>query len=168
MNFVLICFDRVWPNSTPFLEALDSFVVMFQSFSRFFLFCIYITLPIFSQFYFCHSHSYFAKLIYTYFFPFYFCQSDTFCNLYLPNYHTFFSVLLLSVTHILQKRLIILHLAKAMASQTIFWPACAMHSLAIVITNFRSFFLFLRLLLLTHFGESPMCEIIFHPIFWHN
>ena len=28
--------------------------------------------------------------------------------------------------------------------------------------------LFLRLLLLTHFGESPMCEIIFHPIFWHN
>ena len=20
----------------------------------------------------------------------------------------------------------------------------------------------------THFGESPMCEIIFHPIFWHN
>ena len=28
--------------------------------------------------------------------------------------------------------------------------------------------LFLRLLLLTHFGECPMCEIIFHPIFWHN
>ena len=44
--------------------------------------------------------------------------------------------------------------------------ACAMRSLAIVFTNFRS--LFLRLLLLTHFGESPMCEIIFHPIFWHN
>ena len=29
-------------------------------------------------------------------------------------------------------------------------------------------FSLLRLLLLTHFGESPMCEIIFHPIFWHN
>ena len=27
---------------------------------------------------------------------------------------------------------------------------------------------FLRLLLLTHFGESPMCEITFHPIFWDN
>ena len=46
--------------------------------------------------------------------------------------------------------------------------ACAMHSLAIVFTYFRSFFFFLRRLLLTHFGESPMCEIIFHPIFWHN
>ena len=33
---------------------------------------------------------------------------------------------------------------------------------------FLSFSLFLRFLLLTHFGESPMCEIIFHPIFWHN
>ena len=31
---------------------------------------------------------------------------------------------------------------------------------------FLSLFL-LRFLLLTHFGESPMCEIIFHPIFWH-
>ena len=27
---------------------------------------------------------------------------------------------------------------------------------------------FLRFLLLTHFGETPMCQIIFHPIFWHN
>ena len=26
----------------------------------------------------------------------------------------------------------------------------------------------LRLLLLTHFGESPMCENLFPPIFWHN
>ena len=25
-----------------------------------------------------------------------------------------------------------------------------------------------RLLLLTHFGETSVCEIIFHPIFWHN
>ena len=33
---------------------------------------------------------------------------------------------------------------------------------------FSSSFFPLRLLLLTHFGESPMCEIIFHPIFWHN
>ena len=40
--------------------------------------------------------------------------------------------------------------------------ACAMHSLAIVITNFRSFSL------LTHFGETPMCEIISPQIFWHN
>ena len=33
------------------------------------------------------------------------------------------------------------------------------------------FFLFsfsLRLLLLTHFGESPVCENVFPPIFWHN
>ena len=34
--------------------------------------------------------------------------------------------------------------------------------------SFSLFFFFLRFLLLTHFGESPMCEIIFHPIFWHN
>ena len=33
---------------------------------------------------------------------------------------------------------------------------------------FFFFFFILRLLLFTHFGESPMCEIIFHPIFWHN
>ena len=45
---------------------------------------------------------------------------------------------------------------------------CAMHSLAIVITFVRSLFFSLRLLLLTHFEETPMCEIIFHPIFWHN
>merc|ERR1711892_359472 len=50
---------------------------------------------------------------------------------------------------------------------------CAMRSLAIVFTIVQSFslsllFFPLRLLLLTHFGESPMCEIIFHPIFWHN
>ena len=49
--------------------------------------------------------------------------------------------------------------------------ACPMRSLAIVFTNFRFFFFFffsLRLLLLTHFEETPMCEIICHPIFWHN
>ena len=45
--------------------------------------------------------------------------------------------------------------------------------LAIVFTYFflLSFFFFLlllRLLLFTHFGEFPVCEIIFHPIFWHN
>ena len=28
--------------------------------------------------------------------------------------------------------------------------------------------LFLRLLLLTQFGETPVCKIIFAPIFWHN
>ena len=31
-----------------------------------------------------------------------------------------------------------------------------------------SFFLFLRLLLLTHFQESPVRENLFPPIFWHN
>ena len=30
------------------------------------------------------------------------------------------------------------------------------------------FFLHLRLLLLTHYGESPVCENLFPPIFWHN
>ena len=29
-------------------------------------------------------------------------------------------------------------------------------------------FLFLRILLLTHFGESPEDEHLFPPIFWHN
>ena len=28
--------------------------------------------------------------------------------------------------------------------------------------------LFLRLLLLTHFGGSPVCENLFPPLFWHN
>ena len=49
------------------------------------------------------------------------------------------------------------------------WPrrlACAMRSLAIVITIVQSFSL--RLLLLTHFGESPVCENLFSPIFWHD
>ena len=43
--------------------------------------------------------------------------------------------------------------------------------LAIVFTYFFlllfSFF-FLRLLLFTHFGESPVRENLFPPIFWHN
>ena len=33
---------------------------------------------------------------------------------------------------------------------------------------FSFFFLSLLLLLLTHFGESPVCENLFPPIFWHN
>ena len=68
-----------------------------------------------------------------------------------------------------------------------FWPrrlACAMracvrhaqlghcyHHRSVFLSFFLSFslslfFFLLRFLLLTHFGESPMCEIIFHPIFW--
>ena len=50
--------------------------------------------------------------------------------------------------------------------------ACAMRSLAIVITIVQSFslsfFLSLHLLLLTHFGETPEAENLFPPIFWHN
>ena len=43
--------------------------------------------------------------------------------------------------------------------------ACAMRSLAIVITIVQSFsILFLRLLPLTHFGESPVCENLFSPL----
>ena len=54
-----------------------------------------------------------------------------------------------------------------------FWPrrlACAMRSLAIVITIVQPFSLSfsLRLLLLTHFGETLVCENLFPPIFWHN
>ena len=33
---------------------------------------------------------------------------------------------------------------------------------------FFFFFFFLRLLLFTHFGESPVRENLFSPIFWHN
>ena len=44
--------------------------------------------------------------------------------------------------------------------------------LAIVFTYFFSssffLFLFLRLLLITHFGETSVAEINFPPIFWHN
>ena len=45
--------------------------------------------------------------------------------------------------------------------------------LAIVFTYFFlfSFFFFLfllRLLLFTHFGESPVRENLFPPVFWHN
>ena len=49
--------------------------------------------------------------------------------------------------------------------------ACAMRSLVIVITivqSLLSLFFSLRLLLLTHFGKSPVCENLFPPIFWHN
>ena len=49
--------------------------------------------------------------------------------------------------------------------------ACAMRSLAIVITIVSLFFLFfflLRLLLLTHFKETPMCENLCPPIFWYR
>ena len=39
----------------------------------------------------------------------------------------------------------------------------------LLLPSFRLFFsLSLRLLLLTHFGESPMCENMFPPIFLHN
>ena len=45
------------------------------------------------------------------------------------------------------------------------WPLLSpLFSLSLFLSSFFS----LCLLLLTHFGESPMCEIIFHPIFWHN
>ena len=45
--------------------------------------------------------------------------------------------------------------------------------LAIVFTyffllSFFFFFFLLRLLLFTHFGESPVRENLFPPIFWHN
>ena len=45
--------------------------------------------------------------------------------------------------------------------------ACPLLSPSFSLSLSLSLFL-LRFLLLTHFGESPMCEIIFHPIFWHN
>ena len=37
-----------------------------------------------------------------------------------------------------------------------------------LLSFFFLFFLFLRLLLFTHFGESPVRENLFPPIFWHN
>ena len=40
-----------------------------------------------------------------------------------------------------------------------------------LITDFHSsssFSSHLRLLHLTHFGETPEAKILFHPIFWHN
>ena len=40
----------------------------------------------------------------------------------------------------------------------------------LLLPSFSLFYIFslLRLLLLTHFGESPVCENLFPPIFWHN
>ena len=53
--------------------------------------------------------------------------------------------------------------------------ACVRHAWLGHCYHHRSVFLsfalssfFLCFLLLTHFGESPMCEIISPPIFWHN
>ena len=51
--------------------------------------------------------------------------------------------------------------------------ACAMHAPCVawplLLPTFAlSFFLCLCLLLLTHFGESPVCENLFLPIFWHD
>ena len=57
------------------------------------------------------------------------------------------------------------------------WPRrlCVSHpmrrcnaQMAIVFVIVRSSLFFLRLLLLTHFGESPVCEHLFPPIFWHK
>ena len=50
--------------------------------------------------------------------------------------------------------------------------ACAMRAQCVrhAIVRSSSFFFsfFLRFLLLTHFGESPVCENLFPPIFWNN
>ena len=43
----------------------------------------------------------------------------------------------------------------------------AMRSWPFLLPSF-SLSLFLRLLLLTNFRESPVCEDLFPPIFWHN
>ena len=37
-----------------------------------------------------------------------------------------------------------------------------------ILFSFFFFLLLLRLLLFTHFGESPVRENLFPPIFWHN
>ena len=44
------------------------------------------------------------------------------------------------------------------------------HCFHLLFSFFLSFFFFflLRLLLFTHFGESPVRENLFPPIFWHN
>ena len=44
-------------------------------------------------------------------------------------------------------------------------PPEVAYAMAIVIVS--SFFS-RHILLLTHFEETPVCEIIFAPIFWHN
>ena len=68
------------------------------------------------------------------------------------------------IYYYVETRLIDLVLAQADCVLT-----SAMRNLAIVITIVQSFFFFsLRLLLVTHFGESPVCENLFPPIFWHN
>ena len=53
----------------------------------------------------------------------------------------------------------------------LFWPrrlACAMHSLAIVITIVQSFSLSPPSFAFDPLRESPVCENLFPPIFWHN
>ena len=47
----------------------------------------------------------------------------------------------------------------------------AMRSRPLLLPSFSlslSLSFFLRLLLLTHFGETPEAENLFAPIFWHN
>ena len=47
--------------------------------------------------------------------------------------------------------------------------AFAMRSWPLLLPSFSLSLLFsLRLLLFTHFRESPVCENLFPPIFWHN
>ena len=47
--------------------------------------------------------------------------------------------------------------------------AFAMRSRPLLLPTFAlSLFFSLCLLLLTHFGETPVCENLFPPIFWHN
>ena len=53
--------------------------------------------------------------------------------------------------------------APCLRAPCVAWP--------LLLPSFSLFFslsLCLRLLLFTHFGETPVCEIIFAPIFWHN
>ena len=45
---------------------------------------------------------------------------------------------------------------------------CVAWPLLLPLFSLSLLFFFLRLLLLTHFGETPVCEIISTPIFWHN
>ena len=104
------------------------------------------------------------------------------CESFFPP-HSFFSVECKSThSNIFQWDALVFHIFYELRKKSIsHWVgpsglrapcvlACAMRNLAIVITIVQSFslFLFLRLLLLTHFGESPVCENLFPPIFWHN
>ena len=102
------------------------------------------------------------------------CRGGTFLIFWLPSW--------ILVQARLRAPHVVAYEAKLAIVFTYFWSrrACVRHtwwrtkqswplfSPTFFFFFFLSFFFLLRLLLFTHFGETPVRENLFPPIFWHN